>query len=153
MNPSVHPFVSNIYYSFIHSSIHPSIHLLIVHPSIYPSTHHPSIYPSTCLPIYPSTHSSIHLSVHIAICLSAYMIGLICSCGMTSHRVRVVAWFTVTIWQYKERIFTHLCVSSLSQITAKMKQSLKSLGYSTHEMNKMTPATAHEIIKTSTRKL
>ena len=55
-------YISSSLPCFIHSSIHPSIHLSI-YPFIYISIH-PSIHPSIDTYIYSSIHPSIHPYIH-----------------------------------------------------------------------------------------
>jgi hypothetical protein len=69
--------------SFVHPSIHPSIHSFIC-PSIHPSIHsficssiHPSIHSFICSSIHPS----IHLSIHSFICLFVHSFALLLLIG------------------------------------------------------------------------
>jgi len=80
IHPSIHSFI-HLYihpsiHSFIHSFFHPSIHSFIhlfIHPSIHPFIHlfiQPSIHSFFHPSIHPSIHSFIHLFVRSFICLA-----------------------------------------------------------------------------------
>ena len=79
-----HLFINSSIHQFICLSTNPSIHPSI-YPSIYPSTWsfiHPSLH--TSIHIYPSIHSHIHpsiityihslLSIHLSVYLSIYLV-------------------------------------------------------------------------------